>query len=201
MRTLVKGVLKTMLVGKLRTAAAAVLELGFLTVGLGSVAWVVAQDSNRAVDDATDHTTPPPFVDPSRRTSLGLKESDEIWSLTLRQAIAIGLDNSKTVRLISFAGNGTPLTVGPRNAVVDAERFKSAIMTEVRSIEQQYWNLLQAHTQLWAADRAVAIAQDIHNKEQAELVVGRGTIARSRISKTATALAAAMTATRQNMAP
>ena len=177
-RTLVKGVLKTMLVGKLRTAAAAVLALGFLTGGLGSVAWVVAQDSNSVADDAnTDMTTPPPFVNPSRRTALGLKESDEIWSLTLRQAIGIGLDNSKTVRLISFAGNGRPFKVSPRNAVVDAERFKSAIMTEVSSIEQQYWNLLQAHTHLWAADRAVAIAQEIHKKEQAELKVGRGTIA------------------------
>jgi RNA polymerase sigma factor (sigma-70 family) len=176
-RTLVKGVLKTMLVGKLRTAAAAVLALGSLTVGLGAVAWVVAQDSNRAVDDAMTDTTPPPFVDPSRRTSLGLKESDEIWSLPLRQAIGIGLDNSKTVRLISFAGNGTPFKVAPRNAVVGAERFKSAIMAEVSSIEQQYWNLLQAHTQLWAADRAVDIAQEIHKKEQAALKVGRGTIA------------------------
>ena len=85
---------------------------------------------------------------------MGLKESDEIWSLTLRQAIGIGLDNSKTARLISFAGNGTPFKVAPRNAVVDAELFKSAIMTEVSSIEQQYWNLVQAHTHLWAAGRA-----------------------------------------------
>ena len=43
--TLVKGVLKTMLVGKLRTAAAAVFALGFLTAGFGTVAWVVAEDS------------------------------------------------------------------------------------------------------------------------------------------------------------
>ena len=177
-RTLVNGVLKTMLVGKLRTAVAAVLALGFLTGGLGSVAWVVAQDSNSVANDVnTDITTPPPFVNASRRTALGLKESDEIWSLTLRQAIGIGLDNSKTVRLISFAGNGSPFKVSPRNAVVDAERFKSALMTEVSSIEQQYWNLLQAHTHLWAADRATAIAQDVHKKEQAELKVGRGTIA------------------------
>lgn len=122
-------------------------------------------------------TAPPPFVKPSQRTALGLRQSDEVWSLTLRQAIAIGLDNSSTVRLISFGGNGTPFKVAPPNVVADAEQFKSALMSEVSSIEQQYWNLLQAHTQLWAADRAVTIAQDAHKKEQAELQAGRGKIA------------------------
>jgi RNA polymerase sigma factor (sigma-70 family) len=176
--TLVKGVLKAMLVGNLRTAAGAILALGFFTVGLGSVAWVGANDSRRAVDDAKiDMTTPSPFVKPSQRTALGLKESDEIWSLTLRQAIAIGLDNSRTVRLLSFGRPGTLLRVAPRDAVTDAGRFKSAIMEEVRSIEQQYWNLLQAHTQLWAADRAVSIVQDIVKKEQTELTAGRVVVA------------------------
>ena len=122
-------------------------------------------------------TTPPPYVKPSRRTALGLKESDEIWSLTLRQAIAVGLDNSRTVRLISIAGNGTPFQVAPLTVVVDADRFKSAIMSDVSSIEHQYWNLLTVHTQLWAADRAVAIAQEIHKKEQAKLKVGGATTA------------------------
>ena len=36
-----------MLVGKVRTAAAAVFAMGFLTVGLGSVAWVVAQEQKK----------------------------------------------------------------------------------------------------------------------------------------------------------
>ena len=111
-----------MLVGKLRTAAAAALALGIFTVGIGSVAWVAAQDSSRAVDDANiDMTTPNPFVKPSQRTALGLKESDEIWSMTLRQAIAIGLDNSSTVRLLSIAGKGVPLKVAPRDAAADAD--------------------------------------------------------------------------------
>ena len=47
----------------------------------------------------------------------------------------------------------------------------------VRSVEQQYWNLAQAHVQLWASDRAVSLAQEILNREQAELLVGRGTVA------------------------
>jgi Outer membrane efflux protein len=110
-------------------------------------------------------------------SKLGLKESDEVWSLTLRQAIGIGLDNSKTVRLVSFAGKGTPFKIAPLNRGIEAERFKCVAMAEVRSIEQQYWNLFQAHAALWAADRAVASTDEILKKEQAELKVGRGTIA------------------------
>jgi outer membrane protein TolC len=47
----------------------------------------------------------------------------------------------------------------------------------VRSIEQQYWNLAQAHVQLWSADRAVELAREILVREEAELSVGRGTFA------------------------
>ena len=50
-------------------------------------------------------------------------------------------------------------------------------MAHVRSVEQQYWNLAQAHVQLWSADRAVSLAEEILKREQAELVVGRGTVA------------------------
>ncbi len=50
-------------------------------------------------------------------------------------------------------------------------------MAQVRSVEQQYWNLAQAHVQLWAADRAVSLAKEVLEREQAELQIGRGTIA------------------------
>ncbi len=63
------------------------------------------------------------------------------------------------------------------NADAAVWRFKAEVMAHVRSVEQQYWNLAQAHVQLWSSDRAVSLAQEILNREQAELVVGRGTIA------------------------
>ena len=47
----------------------------------------------------------------------------------------------------------------------------------VRSIEQQYWSLAQQHVQLWSAEKAVELAREIVNREQAELVVGKGTVA------------------------
>ena len=44
-RMLVKGVLRTMIIGKLRMTAAAFFAVVFLTAGLGAVAWGVADDS------------------------------------------------------------------------------------------------------------------------------------------------------------
>ena len=48
---LVKGVLKTMIIGKLRMTAAAFFAVVFLTAGLGAVAWGVADDSKGAGDE------------------------------------------------------------------------------------------------------------------------------------------------------
>src|SRR5205823_7966045 len=45
------------------------------------------------------------------------------------------------------------------------------------SVEQLYWNLAQAHVQLWSADRAVSMAKEVLEREQAELSAGRGTVA------------------------
>jgi hypothetical protein len=165
-----------MLLGKLRTAATAALALGLLTAGFAAAARVVADDSHTAAQVSGTEAASPAAIAPPTRTALGLKESDVLWSLTLRQAIGIGLDNSKTVRLVSLAGNGTPFKVAPRNSDVDPERFKSMAMAEVRSIEQQYWNLVRAHTALWAADRAVALADETDKLEQAKFKAGRGTI-------------------------
>ena len=50
-------------------------------------------------------------------------------------------------------------------------------MALVRSIEQQYWSLSQQYVQLWAAEKAVELAGEILNREQAELVVGKGAVA------------------------
>jgi hypothetical protein len=174
--SLVKGVFKTMLLGKLRMAATAALALGFLTAGFAAAARVLADDSRTAAQKPEIEAAGPALVAHPTRTALGLKESDELWSLTLRQTIGIGLDHSKTVRLASLAGKATPFKVAPRNRGIAPARFKSLAMAEVRSIEQQYWNLVQAHAAVRAAERAVASADDVHKKEQAELRAGHATI-------------------------
>jgi outer membrane protein TolC len=128
-------------------------------------------------------------------------EAKECWPMTLQEAIRIALDNNEIVRVIAFGAQGipiggfeptplntrtsakpsdanlSPIVIARLNADASFWRFKAEIMAEVRSVEQQYWNLAQAHVQLWAADRAVSMAKEIHDREQAELQVGRGTVA------------------------
>ncbi len=79
--------------------------------------------------------------------------------------------------LVGLEANRATIVISRLNADAAVWRFKAEIMAHVRSVEQQYWNLAQAHVQLWSSDRAVTLAQEIYNREQAELVVGRGTVA------------------------
>jgi Outer membrane efflux protein len=125
--------------------------------------------------------------------------AQEAWPLTLRDAIRIAMDNSEITRVIAFGAQGAPIgcfdmspsTIGPAAKASDVHRapmviqqldgktdpwrWRAEIAAHIRSVEQRYWNLAQAHVQLWAADRAVNLAQEILNREQAELTVGRGT--------------------------
>ncbi len=78
---------------------------------------------------------------------------------------------------VGLEANRAPIVIARLNADAAVWRFKAEVMAEVRSIEQQYWNLAQSHVQLWSADRAVSLAEEILNRERAELMVGRGTIA------------------------
>jgi outer membrane protein TolC len=133
-------------------------------------------------------------------------EPQEVWPLTLHDAIRISLDNSESIRVIPFgkqiipiagflpveAAGAPPTTmavdlpngikpdnssivIARLNADASSFRFKSEVMALVRDVERLYWGLARAHAGLWAADRAVSLAQEILNREQAELVVGRGT--------------------------
>ena len=120
-------------------------------------------------------------------------ETQEAWPMTLQTAIQIGLDNSEIVRVIAFGAQGipvggieptpskagsaapasdakpAPIVIARLNADAAPSRFKAEIMAHVRSVEQTYWALAQARVRLSAADRAVSLAVEILNKEQAEL--------------------------------
>jgi len=73
--------------------------------------------------------------------------------------------------------NRAPIVIARLNADAAVWRFKAGVLAMVRSIEQQYWNLAQQHVQLWSSEKAVELAREIVNREQAELVVGKGTVA------------------------
>ncbi len=78
---------------------------------------------------------------------------------------------------VGLEANRAPIVIARLNADAAVWRFKAEIMAQVRSIEQQYWSLAQNHVQLWSAEKAVELAREIVNREQAELVVGKGTVA------------------------
>ncbi|WZO97928.1 TolC family protein [Isosphaeraceae bacterium EP7] len=73
--------------------------------------------------------------------------------------------------------NRAPIVIARLNADAAVWRFKAEVMAHVRSIEQQYWALSQQHVQLWSREAAVTLGEEILRREQAELEVGRGTIA------------------------
>jgi outer membrane protein TolC len=99
--------------------------------------------------------------------------------LTLTQPLlgSAPLPNQAAPTPVGLEANRAPIVIARLNADAAVWRFKAEVMAHCRSVEQQYWNLAQSHVQLWASDRAVSLAQEILNREQAELVVGRGTIA------------------------
>ena len=101
-RVLVKGVLRTMIIGKFWTTAAACFALVFLTAGLGAVAWGVADDSKRAGDDGRANVPATILAEQDRAFARSSDKVQNPWLLTLPEAIRIGLDNSEIVRVISI---------------------------------------------------------------------------------------------------
>jgi RNA polymerase sigma factor (sigma-70 family) len=179
-RILVNGVLKTMLLSKLRMVATTVLALAFLAAGVGAVARVGAEDSKNMGDEAQREVPGPASARQNPPSSPSVKESREVWSLSLRDAIHLGLENSEMVRVMKPAESGTRdggYAIAPRTAGADFLGFKAKVMADVRSIEQQYWSLAQQHVELSSIEKGVGMAEEILKHEQSELKVGRGTVA------------------------
>jgi outer membrane protein TolC len=117
-----------------------------------------------------------------------VREADQegIWPLSLAEAIRSALDHDEIVRVISQdvppacvtgpPSNASPIVIARLNADASLWRFKSAVMAEVRSVEQKYWHLVQARAQHTAAEHAAMMTQDVLNRQQAEFLVGRGTV-------------------------
>ncbi len=138
---------------------------------------------------AADEPKPAPVTAPS-----GAVEAQEVWQLTLPEAIRIGLENSSVVRVITLGAEGTPpggfeptplnpktkearanraqLVVARLNPDASLWNFKSAMMAHIRSIEQQYWVLSMLQVNLWARETAVKLGEEIVKRERAELNVG-----------------------------
>jgi RNA polymerase sigma factor (sigma-70 family) len=136
---------------------------------------------------------------PPTPTTVNATEAGEKWPMTLSNAFRIAMDNCEGARVIAFNADGIPiggfepkpggvaakdrvsrspsLVIGRLDAGASPWSFKSLVMARLRSVEQQYWNLAQSHVQLWASEQAVSLAEEILKREEAELQVGRGTVA------------------------
>ena len=78
-------------------------------------------------------------------------------------------DRPETQRIRPSSANASSIVVEPLTADASIYRFKSEAMALVRSVAQQYWSLAQSHADLWAADRAVSMAQNVVMTEQNDL--------------------------------
>jgi hypothetical protein len=174
-RPLVEGVLKTMLFSKLRTTAVSVCAVILFTAGFGALAWVSAADPSLPAPLAGTALQRGKFVDERQPPAHELNEPGDAWALTLPEAIRIGLENAGEIRVISVGGTGTPSKIAPRIGGVDLERFKAEVMSHLRSIEQQYWNLAQAYVAVSSAAKAVDLARSVAHREKTKRSSGAGT--------------------------
>ena len=106
--------------------------------------------------------------------------------MTLAEAVWTALENSEAVRVIEIRaafGNGEffcwgppayahekakGLRIAPADADADPDRFRAEVMALVRTVEQQYWSLAQQHVQLWAAEKALEMGEEVLKREQAD---------------------------------
>ena len=55
-------------------------------------------------------------------------------------------------RPVGLEANRAPIVIARLQADAAVWRFKAEVMAHVRSVEQQYWNLAQAHVQYWSSE-------------------------------------------------
>ncbi|HEY2158357.1 MAG TPA: TolC family protein [Isosphaeraceae bacterium] len=90
----------------------------------------------------------------------------DVWQLTLPEAIRIGVKNSEVIRVVEDRGT---IRIAPREGPAMSPRLAAELMAHVRSIEQQYWALVQQEVQVWAREMAVKLCEEVEARERADL--------------------------------
>ena len=68
----------------------------------------------------------------------------------------------------------TPLIIGRLHADADPLRSNGEVIAHLRSVEHQYWSLLEAHARHWASNRALEAAEEVLKSEESDLTPTRG---------------------------
>src|ERR1700722_18767217 len=117
--------------------------------------------------------------------------------MSLSAATRIALESSEMVRVVTESASGLPvggfepvrvdpaavqtdncpIVVARVNANEPIWRFKSEMMAMVRSVEQQYWNLAQAHAALGISEQVVKMTREVLERELGELWTCHGAVA------------------------
>lgn len=101
-------------------------------------------------------------------------EATETWHLTLDEAIAIGLQNSKVIRNLGTVplqldGNDE-VVISRRNADISLTDFEATVQNLVSDIEEGYWKLWKSYRDFDTAkamrDTAQEVWQEIYDRKQ-----------------------------------
>ena len=146
-----------------------------------SLAWCMIALSLVGADDQKFGTPPPSGVAPLA-TAVKTAQTRETWLMDLATATRIAFDNSENFRLIqlgvdfldvAFSPLNTdgPIAIARLNAGTPVSKFKADAMALVRSVEQQYWNLVQEQVTFESAEQTVRMTQELLQKVQSELTL------------------------------
>ncbi len=129
----------------------------------------------------TDATKPPcaknavdqPQPDSCPQADLECAESQEIWQLSLPQAIRIAFDHSGFICVAGESkpsadgstADGTPTVIARLRADDAVQPFKASTGALVRSVEEAYWNLYAAEAHLMYAERELETAEEVMSEE------------------------------------
>jgi hypothetical protein len=102
-------------------------------------------------------------------------EPDELWNLSLADAIRIGLVNSEILWTKSTAGD-IGLAIEPIDRDGSLWEFQTRAMALVRLIEREYGTLWREYTTLHAREIAVRQAEEILGQARDEREVSRGPV-------------------------
>ncbi|WP_406698820.1 sigma-70 family RNA polymerase sigma factor [Singulisphaera sp. Ch08] len=173
---LIKGVMKAMLLSKLRATVTILCALSLFAAGLGTMARVAADDAKDTPTKPLNEAPPPASIlKPRLPSPIPKVPGGEPWPLTLGEALHIGLDNSEVIRLLGASDDRYEII--PLNPALNIYRFQSEVMAHVRSIEQQYWSLALQHVQLWSSEKAVELAEEFKKRKESERKNGTGIVA------------------------